>query len=186
MEPAVTDPYVDLDSAFGPLPHAVIGAVAANQYMPARQTADIDFALAERDVDSVTAALRQSGWTRLHPLSLRLPLTGWTWETGKKQSVDVITIPGVWGEEVVDTAAAHRVGGLPMATLPHLVALKMVAGRATDAADLTRMLGHQDDLTLETVRAVVRKVVGSDEMADLDQLIELGRLEYGLRPPSEP
>ena len=43
-------------------------------------------------------------------------------------------------------------------------------------------LGHQDALTLEAVRSVAHRVLGPEELADLDQLIELGRLEYGPRP----
>jgi hypothetical protein len=44
------------------------------------------------------------------------------------------------------------------------------------------MLGHQDALTLEAVRMVARRVLGPEELADLERLIELGRLEYGVRP----
>jgi hypothetical protein len=79
---------------------------------------------------------------------------------------------------------ANRAANLPMAPLPHLIILKMIAGRTTDAGDIARMLGHQDALTLEAVRTVARRVLEESELADLDQLIELGRLEYG-RPPMD-
>ncbi len=79
----------------------------------------------------------------------------------------------------------NRLGSLPMATLPHLVALKMIAGRAIDAADITRMLGHCDDATLALVRAVCHKVLSKEELKDLEQLIELGRLEYGVESPDQ-
>ncbi len=35
------------ENALSPIPHAVVGAVAAAAYMPARATADIDLAVAE-------------------------------------------------------------------------------------------------------------------------------------------
>jgi hypothetical protein len=78
----------------------------------------------------------------------------------------------------VASAQCNLGWGLPLATLSHLVTLKLLAGRAQDGADITRMLGHQDELTIQSVRAVVRKVLGDAEIEDLDQLIELGRLEY--------
>jgi integrase len=77
---------------------------------------------------------------------------------------------------------ANREGGPPFATLPHLVLLKMIAGRTVDGGDVARMLGHQDVLTREAVRMVARRVLGPEELADLDKLIELGRLEYGAHP----
>ncbi len=172
----------EIDAAFGSVPHAIIGAVAANQFMPARQTMDIDFAIAQRDVDLATEALHAAGWRLQHELVVRPPLAGVTWQSADDQPVDVIIVPGRWGEAVVDSAMANRADGLPMASLPHLVILKMIAGRATDAGDITRMLGHQDALTLEAVRTLARRVLQESELADLDQLIELGRLEYG-QPP---
>jgi hypothetical protein len=173
-----------LEQAFGDVPHAIIGAVAANQYMPARQTADVDFAVAATDRTKAEAALQTAGWTCLHELALRPPLTGWAWQAPTGRPVEVIIVPSPWGEELVAAAMRNRLGSLPMATLPHLVALKMVAARAIDAADITRMLGHCDDATLELVRAVCHKVLGSEEeLKDLEQLIELGRLEYGIESP---
>jgi hypothetical protein len=169
--------------AFGVVPHAVIGAVAANQFMPPRQTGDVDFAVASRDVDAATASLRAAGWQRLNPLVLRPPLTGFAWLTDDGGAVEVLTVPDRWGEQLVAGATANIEEGLSMAPLPHLVTLKMIAGRTIDGGDISRMLGHQDELTLQAVRVTARKVLGPEEMADLDQLIELGKLEYGSRPP---
>ncbi len=174
----------EIDAAFGSVPHAIIGAVAANQFMPARQTMDIDFAIAQRDVDLATEALHAAGWRLQHELVVRPPLAGVTWQSADDQPVDIIIVPGRWGEALVDSAMANRAGSVPMASLPHLVILKMIAGRATDAGDIARMLGHQDALTLEAVRTLARRVLQESELADLDQLIELGRLEYG-PPPME-
>jgi len=176
----------DVDAAFGDVPHAVIGAVAANQYMPQRFTYDIDFAIATQDEDLATEALRAAGWLQGPPLALNAPVTGRQWQMADGTTVDVLTIPGEWGEQVVTTAMSNRNDGVPMATLPHLVALKLVAGRAHDASDVQRMLGHQDALTLAAVRAVAAKVVDTSDLADLDKLIVMGQLEYGSAPPDRP
>ena len=176
------DDIEERDASFGAVPRAVIGAVAANRFMPPRQTGDLDFAISDRDEADASAALTAAGWHRVRPLLLRPPMSGFVWQAADGAPVDVITVPGVWGRELVDTAMANREGGPPFATLPHLVLLKMIAGRAVDGGDIARMLGHQDALTLEAVRMVARRVLGPEELADLDQLIELGRLEYGARP----
>ncbi|MGD1052975.1 MAG: hypothetical protein ABR950_04015 [Candidatus Dormibacteria bacterium] len=170
------------DQSFGSVPRAVIGAVAANRFMPPRQTSDLDFAVSDRDEAEAVAALEAAGWRRVRPLVLRPPLGGSAWRAADGAPVDVLTVPGVWGRELVGTAMANREGGPPFATLPHLVLLKMIAGRIVDGGDLARMLGHQDALTQEAVRMVARRVLGPEELADLERLIELGRLEYGVRP----
>ena len=174
----------EFDAAFGSVPHAIIGAVAANRFMPPRQTMDIDFAIAQRDVDVASETLRAAGWHSQHDRVVRPPLAGVAWQSADDRPVDVIIVPGRWGEALVDSAMANRADGLPMASLPHLVILKMIAGRTTDAGDIARMLGHQDAITIEAVRTVARRVLQEPELADLDQLIELGRLEYG-PPPME-
>jgi hypothetical protein len=172
----------ELDASFRSVPRAVIGAVAANRFMPPRHTGDIDFAISERDETEAVAVLQEAGWRRHRPLALRPPLTGFAWQTADGSWVDVITVPGGWGQELVDSAMANRARGLPIAALPQLVILKMIAGRSIDAGDISRMLGHQDAITLEAVRAVARRVLGAEELSDLDQLIELGQLEYRPRP----
>jgi hypothetical protein len=175
-----------LDAAFDDVRHAVIGAVAANHYMPARYTTRVAFAVAATDREKAAVRLTQAGWSRLHELALRAFLTGWAWQAPTAGPIEVIVVPGRWGDKLVDAAMRNCLDNLPIATLPHLVALKMVSGRSVDAGDITRMLGHCDDATLEVVRAVCRKVLGSRDLVDLERLIELGRLECGpesARPP---
>ena len=172
----------DLDTSFGSVPRAVVGAVGANRFMPPRETGDVDFAICDRDEAAAGAALEAAGWHRVRPLLLRPPMSGFAWQAAGGAPVDVLTVPGIWGRELVGTAMANREGGPPFATLPHLVLLKMIAGRTVDGGDVARMLGHQDVLTREAVRMVARRVLGPEELADLDKLIELGRLEYGVRP----
>lgn len=175
----------DFTSAFGDAGFAVIGAVAANQYMPSRSTADIDFAIAQDNETLVTNRLRQAGWTRGRALQLRPPLTGWSWTTDGHIQVDIISVPGGWGKDLVEKAAQNVLDGLPTVTLPHLVVLKLFAGRMADGGDISRMLGHQEEPMLELVRLLARRLLQDpQDLEDLEQLIELGRLEYG-RPEAD-
>lgn len=162
------------------MPFAVIGAMAANQYMPARSTADIDFGISNADESRAAANLIEAGWTRRRRLELRSPLTGWAWTNEDGAEIDVISVPGNWGKDLIEKAANNRFGGLPTATLPHIVVLKLFAGRMADGSDISRMLGHQEEPMIEAVRIVARKILQNPEdIEDLEQLIELGRLEYG-------
>jgi hypothetical protein len=179
-ERPVAPVWVELDAAFGILPHAVIGAVACNSHMPPRYTSDIDFAIAVADSERTVSQLEAAGWVRTGELALRPPLTGWAWKDARGRGVEVIAVPGNFGVTLVEAAQEAAMGGLPLAGLAHLVTLKMLAARAQDAADISRMMGHQDQFSVETVRSVVTKVLGRGEIEDLDQLIELGRLEYGI------
>lgn len=170
----------DFTTAFEDAAFAVIGAVAANQYMPSRSTADIDFAIAQDDETTVTESLIKAGWRRGRALQLRPPLTGWSWATEGGIPVDVISVPGNWGRDLVEKAALNVLDGLPTATLPHLVVLKLFAGRLADGSDISRMLGHQEDPMLQAVRILAGKVLQDpQDLEDLEQLIELGRLEFG-------
>lgn len=162
-----------------PYPHAVIGAVAANEYMPARQTLDIDLAIAVTDQAAVRAHLMLHGWRWTGALEMRPPLRGDAFVTAAGQPVDVIALPARFAPALA-AAQRHRVDGMPMATLPWLVALKLHAGRMQDLADIGRMLGHQSAQMLAAVRHVVRASGATPEdMEDFEQVVALGRLEYG-------
>jgi hypothetical protein len=167
---------------FGDLPYAVIGAVAANQYMPERTTTDIDFAITNQDQPVIESALTAAGWRKGHALNLNPPLSGWAWSSPQGFTADLLTVPGSWGQRLVETASHNLVGGLRMATLPHLVVLKLFSGRMSDVGDIGRMLGHQPPDTIAVVRALVAKLLPAVDLEDLDQIIELGRLEYGPPP----
>lgn len=176
------DLQVRQNAAFGDVPHAVIGAVASNYYMPPRHVVDIDFAILLNDEVEVNERLFQHGWRRGGKLGLRFPLHGWKWRDDRSAEVDVVSLPGVWGVKLIHAAMENMHDQLPIATLPYLTALKVFAGRAIDVGDVARMLGHQREETLELIREVAGEILEPAEMEDLDRLIEMSRLEYGSPP----
>jgi len=56
--------WADVERALCDVPHAIVGAVAANAYAPPRATADIDCAIATADFYRAEAALRGARWKK--------------------------------------------------------------------------------------------------------------------------
>lgn len=178
------DWWTEALASLGGVAHAVAGAVAANTYMPPRQTADIDAAVRLPDLPGAEEALRRAGWTRQGTLRLGGGLRGSAWSrTGRE--LDLLGLPGRWGDEAVSAAQQNMVDGRPTLTLAHLVVAKLIAGRAVDVADLSRMLGAASAEALVAVRGAVTRHL-PDARDDLEQLIVLGRLEYEPPPPDQP
>lgn len=171
-------------TALGEVPHAVAGAVAANAYMPPRQTADLDVAVRLADLPGAEEAIERAGWKKRGVLNLAGGLGGSGWEKDGEE-VDLLGLPGAWGEEVIAGAQENVIAGRPTLALPDLVIAKLIAGRGTDIGDLTRMLGAADETALAAVRVAVARHL-PDAADDLDQLIALGRIEFeGSEPAGE-
>jgi hypothetical protein len=64
------DWWLAVEAALGGVPHAVIGGVAAQAYMPWRQTDDLEIAVASADLPAAEAALASAGFSRLRPLAV--------------------------------------------------------------------------------------------------------------------
>jgi len=90
----------------------------------------------------------------------------------------VIYLPGAWGEAAIAAAQSNIIDGLPILPLPYLTLMKLLASRPVDTGDLARMLGHQDEAALAAVRQVITAYGRPEDVADLEQIIALGRLEY--------
>ncbi len=156
---------------------AVAGAVAANNYMPPRNTADFDLALRLADLDRAGEAVRRAGWSKLRDLALYGGLRGTAWEHPDGHELDLLGLPDKLGREAIASAQSNRRGGLPTLTLAHVVVLKLIAARMSDTADIGRMLGRASDAEIEAVRATVLRHRAEDA-EELEQMIVLGRLEY--------
>jgi len=168
----------DVDAALGTIPHAVVGAVAANRYMPPRQTADLDIAVRSNDLGTAEAALARAGWTRLGELRLAGGLAGSAWRHLLGNEAVLVGVPDELGRELIAAARPDAGSRLPFAALEHVVMLKLIASRGRDIGDLTSMLGLASEARLQPVRAVVRAHGSPEDAVDLEQLIAQGRLEH--------
>lgn len=161
----------DIKQYLGDIPFVVVGGLATRLYMPERMTLDADVLVVPSRLEDAEAALDQSGCTRIGPLTVG----GSAWQLPDGSVLDVLSPPGDWVEEAV--ANPVHANDLPYVDLPYLVLMKLSSGRVQDLADITRMLGAADELTLGRIRKEVRKRRMQD-MDDLESMIRLGQLEH--------
>ncbi len=82
-----------------------------------------------------------------------------------------------WLAEALAQAQSNRdAQGQSVLPLPYLVLMKLQAGRIQDLGDVARMLGQADETALTQVRQVFHRYA-PDDMADLESLITLGKME---------
>ena len=164
----------DLNMILDGLPWAVVGAVATRLYMAERATADIDIVLPVALVGEAGKRLSDAGFSQFATLAIG----GSSWRSSDGALVDVIEGRDPWWPTAITEAADNRdVEGWPVLTLPYLVLMKLIAGRAQDVADVTRMLGGAPDEELNRVREIISKLA-PDLLEDVESLIALGRLEH--------
>ena len=168
----INQPTPDLQALLHGVPFVVVGAMAARLYMPERMTQDIDVLVLVDDLAACEQQLQQAGCHKISELSIG----GASWELPDGTELDVIASESSWARMAVDEPVMADTG-LPTISLPYLVVMKLLSGRAQDIADLTRMLGAADDDMLEQVRAAVAEHV-PDAMEDVESMIVLGRMEY--------
>ncbi len=167
--------WPDLSDVLGPIPWAVIGAVATRRYMPERVTRDLDVMISADDRHNAAARLRQAGWEETG----RLTIGGTAWLSPEGVGLDLVESAEPWCREAIAEAQTTRdKQGLPVLPLPYLVLTKLSSGRVQDTADLSRMLGMADEAERDRVRETVARHVPQDS-EDVDALIELGKLETG-------
>ncbi|MCX7839203.1 MAG: hypothetical protein N2559_07065 [Anaerolineae bacterium] len=169
--------WLDLTPILAPMMWAVVGAAATRLYMPERATQDLDVAIRAQDATTVREKLARAGFTHLGELSIG----GSTWRAPDGQTIDVIEGREEWWEEALREAQTNRdAQGLPILPLRFLVLMKFQAGHVQDLADITRMLGQAPPRELEAVRALFQRFASAD-LADLESLIALGKLETGVQ-----
>jgi hypothetical protein len=167
--------WTDLTPILSRVPWAVVGAVATRLYMPERVAQDLDIAIRESDAAKAPAEFAAAGFTYQGELSIGSS----TWISPDGKEIDVVEGHEVWWTDALEQAASNRdAQGLPILPLRYLVLMKFQSGRVQDIADITRMLGQADKATLEHVCALFKQHLPSD-LADLQSLITLGRLEQG-------
>jgi hypothetical protein len=165
--------WTDLTDTLAPIQFAVVEGVATRLYMPERVTKDIDVVIVVANAKEARKKLEQAGFAFRAELSL---VRGSTWLAPNQQEIDVLEGEESWWPEAVAQAQSNRDGqGLPILPLPFLVLMKYQSGRAQDLADIERMLGQAPDSSLKATRALFQKFASGD-LADLESLIELGKL----------
>ena len=165
--------WPDLTSILSPIRWAVVGAVATRLYMPERMTQDLDIVIQSVDGSQARQKLAAAGFVYRGELSIG----GSSWAAPNGELIDILEGDDVWWTEAIGDAQLNRdAQGLPVVPLPYLVLIKFQAGRVQDIADVTRMLGQAGEATLDAVRVLFAQHALED-MQDLENLIELGRLE---------
>lgn len=165
---------------------ALIGGLAVSVRAEPRTTRDVDLAIAvdgDRQAEAVIRELLALGWRvggelehdRMGGLaSIRLvpadaPRSGVV--------VDLLVASSGIEQEVVAAAEDLEVlagVSLPVASAPHLVALKLLADRLQDRADVESLLAHVDEVGRGVIRSSLERIAqrGFDRGSDLPTLFE--------------
>lgn len=167
------------------VPHAMAGAVAANEYMAPRQTTDLDIFVTTRSIGRAERALQQAGWERVGDLRFADGWTGSRWAR-RGREVDLIAVRAGWAIEAIRAARANVLGGRRVLSLPYLVLSKLTSTRSIDLGDLSRVLGAASDEDLDEVRRIVRRWGRPEDIDDLEPLIASGKLEWLGQPEPPP
>lgn len=175
---------------FGEIPVMLIGAHAANVYMPPRNTADVDFLVPHHRFQDAENKLAAEGWGRLRSLmfpNANLGLYGSAWSHPEtNEELDLISSPQRWVETAFNSPISHAQNGARVLPLPFLVLMKLDSARTIDQGDLGRMLGRLDDPMIEKVISEVTKHYADPQAADdIRQYAEIGRWEYSVEPEYE-
>ncbi len=166
----------EAERALQAVPHAVAGDVATNAYAPERLTRHIDFVVAAANAAQAEAALREAGWRPLGRLAL---VSGTSWQNDAGHELDLIELDEPWAQEAITAAQQNLIVGLPTLPLPYLVFMKLDAARTTDLADVSRMLGRATEQEVQAARQVISRFGDVQDLADFEQLLQMGRLERG-------
>jgi len=170
------NPWPDLRPILTGIPWAVVGAVATRAYMPERATKDLDILTRQQDEIEVQGRLVAAGFKVIS----RLGVPGFLVTAPDGTEVDVILGSYPWLTEALQHVQ-YDLTGYPVLDLPYLVIMKMLSSRGRDVGDVTTMLGLASDSELDRVRRVVARYA-PDDLADLESLIYLGRVEMQGNP----
>jgi hypothetical protein len=165
--------YFDLSSILKGIQWAVVGGVATRNYIPERETKDLDILIDKDSFTEVKQRLMQNGCTYINQLYI---VHGEVWKLPDGTELDILAPDEEWvGEALQNTQKDPQ--GFPVVTLPYLTLMKLLAGRSQDIADITRMLGIATEDVIAETSKVIKKYY-PDAMEDLKSIIQLGRLEW--------
>lgn len=146
--------------------HALCGGLAIGAYARPRATADIDFLVGEEAFPSM------GSFVGLHP-AIPIRLHG--------IAVDVVPLePQLHGLEEF-LVGAELDDGIPVVPVLALVAMKLVAGRFKDQADVVALV-EAGSVDVDAARDFLRAHGFAELVSALDTLVEKSGLESGFRP----
>jgi hypothetical protein len=157
----------------------VIGGLAVNHHGYQRFTVDIDILVARADAERLLRRLRQElGWRRqgegfrntLLDVSVDLCVEG---EPTAPRSAERFPDPG--------TLRTVPAGPLPVPSLPELIALKVMSGRARDDADVVELLKRHPRRIASIRTAAARRLRTAEGRGRLRRLAARAREELGRR-----
>jgi predicted nucleotidyltransferase len=181
-ESALRTSVADLNAVKAPW--ALIGGLAVSARTVPRFTKDLDFAVASDDeAEDVVHRLRSRGYYPVQVLEQDYVerLSGVRLARDRSDVlVDLLFASSGIENEVV--ASADRLEVLPrltvpVATTPHLIALKVLAGRSQDLTDLGYLIPSASSAELDKAREAVKLIQargfnrGQDVIADLETLL---------------
>lgn len=170
------NPWPDLRPILTGIPWAIVGAVATRAYMPERATKNLDILVRLQDEAEVQARLAAAGYQIIG----RLAVPGFLVRAPDGTEIDFILGNYPWLSQAL-RHVQHDPAGYPVLDLPYLVIMKMMSSRGRDVGDVTTMLGLASDDELGRVRRIVARYA-PDDLADLESLIYLGRVEMQDNP----
>lgn len=182
----IVDDLQGLETSF-----ALVGGLAISLRATPRATADIDFAVAvesDRDAEVLTRAIHARGYVPLQVLENQVTGHLATVRFGTRRSgdeqprVDVLFDASGIEREVVRGATRMTLHGrnVPVASLPHLIALKVLSQgdtRPQDRADLLGLLAVATKSDLQIACAALDRIAargcarGKDLQAELATLL---------------
>lgn len=149
-------------------PFVLIGGWAVNNYMPARQTKDIDILVNKNNKSNIINILKENNGIYLGPLSIE----GDSFKINN-QEIDVIYCDELW-EDIYNSSLIKN--NIKVISLGHLIIMKLDASRLQDLADCSRMLGYASEKEVEKVTMLIKKL-RPYYLEDYFSLLTLGRLE---------
>ncbi len=172
------------------IPFMIVGAHAANAYMPARNTHDVDLLVKSEDFPNAEQCLQESSWIKSSDLlfpNAKLGLFGSAWHRDKAgEEIDLLSSNQPWVTEAFETSTVQDQNGARIIPLPFIILMKIDSARTVDQGDLGRMLGRLDDSQIEKIIAVVERHYDDYQAPDdIRQYAEFGRWEYQSAPNQE-
>ncbi len=141
---------------------ALVGGAALQLFGSDRLTTDVDF-VCEAHIPSL-------------PKAKSLTFGGWQSRTPSGIPVDLITRNDDFASLYSDALMnAINVQDVPVKVIApeYLVAMKMVAGRKKDEADLEFLLGATEHVDMKKARVIVKKFLGAYGAQEFDQTLEI-------------